>query len=249
MLCTVQLLYSVQEFLNTVTEREGVCKDMARVTGTTTASSTTRRAGLDREQVVDAALDLVEEHGADALSMRKLAAELGVTTTTIYWHVGSRDELVIAVIQRLAEQQAKVRVTGSTSRARVASAARNIWRNARAHRNVTALASQVGATTLLELPLEVALVAELEAAGVTGERARDALRAILMVIAGFLVGAWRRDDIAPPELRPDALWASVDDGRISASTIAAMSAPPDFDELFETSVRAVVDAYVPEGAP
>jgi hypothetical protein len=38
-------------------------------------------------------------------------------------------------------------------------------------------------------------VAELEAAGVHGPAARDALRSILAVIAGFLVLAWRRDDV------------------------------------------------------
>lgn len=224
---------------------------MASTTVITSAGSTGtgRRAGLDRDEVVRCALELVEDHGADALSMRKLAAELGVTTTTIYWHVGSRDELVIAVIQRLSEQQAKVDVEGPTPRDRVVSAARNIWRNALAHRNVTALASQVGATTLLEMPLEVALVAELEAAGVSGDRARDALRAVLMVVAGFLVGAWRRDDVAPPQLRPAALWAAVDDGRIDRATIAAMAKPPDLDALFEVSLCAVVDAFVPAAAP
>jgi len=213
---------------------------------TNATAGTGRRAGLDRAQVVDCALELVEEHGADALSMRKLANELGVTTTTIYWHVGSRDELVIALIQRLAEQQAKVDVDGDTARDRVASAARNIWRNALAHRNVTALASQLGATTLLELPLEVALVAELEAAGVSGDDARDALRSVLMLIAGFLIGAWRRDDVAPPDYRPATLWAAVADPRVSPTTIAAIAAPPDLDALFETSLRAVVDRFVPE---
>jgi len=208
-----------------------------------------RRTGLDREDVVAAALDLVEREGAAALSMRRLATELDVGTPTIYWHVGSRDELVLAVIQQLAAQQALVPIDGTTPRERVASAARNIWRNALAHRNVTALASQVGATTLLELPLEVALVAELDAAGVRGAAARDATRAILMTIAGFLVGAWRRDDVAPPELRSAALWSSTTDERIDPSTIAAMSEAPDLDALFETSLRAIVDSFVPEHRP
>jgi AcrR family transcriptional regulator len=212
---------------------------------TTQQRSTGRRAGLDRDEVVRRALELVEAGGAEALTMRKLAAELGVTTTTIYWHVGSRDDLVIAVIQRLADQQAQVRVEGSTPRDRVLSAARNIWLNALAHRNVTALASQVGATTLLELPLEVALVAELDAAGVRGARGRDALRSILMIIAGFLVGAWRRDDVAPPELRPAALWAGVRDDRIDPTTIDALTGASDLGDLLERSLAAVVDAYVP----
>jgi TetR/AcrR family transcriptional regulator, tetracycline repressor protein len=209
------------------------------------ASATTRHAGRDRADVVQRALDLVEEGGAEALSKRKLAAELGVTTTTIYWHVGNRDELVIALIRRLADQQAEVEVVGTSAVDRITSAARNIWLNARAHRNVTALASQVGATTLLELPLEVTLVAELEAAGVGGTAARDALRAILMCIAGFLVGAWRPQEQVPSELRHGALWAGVDDERVAASTVAAMADPPDLDALFETTIRAVVATFVP----
>lgn len=210
--------------------------------------ATSRRAGLDRDDVVQRALELVDEGGADALSMRKLAAELGVTTTTIYWHVGNRDELVIAVIQRLADQLAEAAVTGATPRDRVLSAARNIWTNALAHRNVTVLASQVGAATLLDLPLEVSLLAELEAAGVRGRAARDALRAILLLIAGFLVGMWRTDEQVPDRLRPAQLWAGVTDDRISRRTVTAMSRPPDVAALFESSLRAVVDSVVPGGA-
>ena len=205
---------------------------------------TGRRAGLDRAEVVRAALELVEQGGAQALSMRKLAAELGVTTTTIYWHVGTRDELVIALIQLLADHHARVEVDGDTPGDRVMSAVRNIWRNALAHRNVTALASQVGATTLLELPLEVALVAELDAAGVRGDAARDALRAILMCVAGFLVGTWRGEGVVPPELRHGALWATVDDDRIDRSTVAAMAVPPDVDALFERTLSAIVETIV-----
>ena len=204
-----------------------------------TPSGSTRHTGLERDDVIDTALALVEAGGAEALSMRKLAAELGVAPTTIYWHVGNRHELVVAVVRRQAERQATRRVRGTDPADRVASAARNIWRSARAHRNVTALASQAGATTLLELPLEVALVAELEAAGVHGPRARDALRSLLACIAGFLVVAWRRE-VAAEELRPATLWAGVDDDRLSDETRAALCEPSDLDRLFDTTLRAVV---------
>ena len=210
----------------------------------TNARSSTRHAGLDRDDVVDRALAMVEEGGPQALSMRKLAADLGVTTTTIYWHVGNREELVLALIQRQADRQAASEIVGTDPRARVTSAARNIWRNALAHRNVTALASQIGATTLLELPLEAALAAELEAAGVRGPDARDALRAILACIAGFLVVAWRSNDRVPQELRADALWSAVAHPGLSDDTRAAMAEPVDVDALFETALGAVVGAYV-----
>lgn len=205
----------------------------------------TRHAGLDRDDVVERALALVEEHGGDALTMRRLAAELGVTTTTIYWHVGNRDELVLALLRRLAERQAAAEVVGDDPHTRVASATANIWHNARTHRNVTALANQVGATTLLELPLEVTLLAELESAGLHGAAARDALRSLLMVVAGFLVGAWRPHDRVPAELRPAALWADVRDHRVSPATLRAMTRPADVDKVFAATLEAVVAGLVP----
>ena len=42
-----------------------------------------RRTGLDRDDVIAAALDLVEREGAAALTMRGLATDLDVGTPTI----------------------------------------------------------------------------------------------------------------------------------------------------------------------
>ena len=197
--------------------------------------------------MIEAALALVEAGGAEALTMRKLAAELGVATTTIYWHVGGRDELISALIGLLSQRQAEIEISGSTARDRVMCVARHVWTSALAHRNVTALAHQVGATSLLELPLEQALARELDAAGVRGEAGRDALRAIVMCVAGFLVVAFRSDGRARAmQTQPQELWATVCDDRIDAVTIEAMRTPPDLPTLFETTLRAVVDAFVPE---
>jgi AcrR family transcriptional regulator len=48
---------------------------------------------LTRDQIVSAAMKLVDEHGLDALSMRKLAAELGVGTMSVYYHVPDKSAL------------------------------------------------------------------------------------------------------------------------------------------------------------
>ena len=207
----------------------------------------TTHAGLGADDVVEAALAIVESEGGDALTMRRLASDLGVTTTTIYWHIGNRDELVLALIGRMAERLAEAEVIGDTPRERVTSAATNIWRNALEHRNVTALASQVGATTLLELPLEVALLAELEAAGLKGGQARDAMRSILMCVAGFLIGAWRSDDRVPEDLRASALWAAVQDDRVSDESTQAMANPGALEPVCERTLTAVVAGLVPAG--
>ncbi|MCC5578712.1 TetR/AcrR family transcriptional regulator C-terminal domain-containing protein [Microtetraspora sp. AC03309] len=53
-----------------------------------------REQGLSRDQIVRAALDLLDEEGLDALSMRKLGARIGAGATSLYWHVANKDELL-----------------------------------------------------------------------------------------------------------------------------------------------------------
>jgi AcrR family transcriptional regulator len=59
------------------------------------------RSSLTREQIVAEALRLLDAEGVDALSMRKLAAGLGVGATSLYWHVANRDELIELVIDEI----------------------------------------------------------------------------------------------------------------------------------------------------
>lgn len=44
-------------------------------------------ARLNRESVIDAALELLNETGIDGLTTRKLAQKLGIEQPTLYWHV------------------------------------------------------------------------------------------------------------------------------------------------------------------
>lgn len=50
--------------------------------------------GLDRKVIVDAALELLDEAGIDALTLRALASRLGVQAPALYWHVASKRELL-----------------------------------------------------------------------------------------------------------------------------------------------------------
>jgi AcrR family transcriptional regulator len=208
------------------------------------AVGTGRRTGLERDDIVAAALDLVEREGAGALSMRRLATELDVATPTIYWHVGSRDELVAAVIRLQSTRLAEYAIDGDTPRERVFSAARHIWTSSIEHRATTSLAHQSGTSSLLGHHLEAVLVSELEAAGLVGQAAADATRAILITVGGSLVLALRDLSAYPAEYRPDALWANSD-APIAAETRAALRAEPDLDALSAVALRAVIEHYVP----
>ncbi len=57
---------------------------------------------LDRDAVLDAAAGLLNEEGIAAVSMRRLAARLGVSPMALYRHVGDHDELLLALVDRLA---------------------------------------------------------------------------------------------------------------------------------------------------
>jgi AcrR family transcriptional regulator len=50
--------------------------------------------------VLDAATELVRAQGSAALTMRRLAAELGCAVTAIYWNVGNREALLDELVAR-----------------------------------------------------------------------------------------------------------------------------------------------------
>jgi AcrR family transcriptional regulator len=53
-----------------------------------------KRQALSVERIVDASIALADAEGLDALSMRRIAAELLTGTTSIYRYVDSRDDLL-----------------------------------------------------------------------------------------------------------------------------------------------------------
>jgi AcrR family transcriptional regulator len=52
------------------------------------------RDTLTREQIVQAAIDLLDAEGLEGLNMRSLGKRLGSAATAVYWHVGSKDNLI-----------------------------------------------------------------------------------------------------------------------------------------------------------
>src|SRR5919197_607128 len=57
---------------------------------------------IDREDVLETAIRLLDAEGVEALTMRRLASELGVSAMAPYRHVGSKDQLLMVLVDRLA---------------------------------------------------------------------------------------------------------------------------------------------------
>jgi AcrR family transcriptional regulator len=49
---------------------------------------------LDKEQIIEAALALLDKIGLDGLTMRNLAEALGIKAGSLYWHVRNKEELL-----------------------------------------------------------------------------------------------------------------------------------------------------------
>jgi TetR/AcrR family transcriptional regulator, tetracycline repressor protein len=56
---------------------------------------------LTRTEIVDAAVRLLQEHGLEGVTFRRIAAELGVSAPTLYWHVDSKRALLDLVAEEL----------------------------------------------------------------------------------------------------------------------------------------------------
>lgn len=63
-----------------------------------------RQALLTRQRIVEAASALIDAEGLDALSVRRLATELGVQAPSLYNHFPTKSEILDAVADALIEQ-------------------------------------------------------------------------------------------------------------------------------------------------
>ena len=62
------------------------------------------RVPLSRERVLRAAIALADARGIEALSMRKLAQELGVEAMSLYHHVAKKDDILNGIVDVVLDE-------------------------------------------------------------------------------------------------------------------------------------------------
>lgn len=196
------------------------------------------RRPLTRDEVLDTAANLVKQHGPEALTMRKLAAELGTAVTSIYWHVGNRESLLDALVQRTVADLGAFRPAGRTPAERIVSVARILRRRLRDHPHLIAMVHERGLTERMFLPARQALVREVHAAGLRGARAAEAVRAVQFQVVGFVLVERNRE--RAPAQQPAEASTPYDDPTLAR----AFARPVDEERLFVTSVRALTESLL-----
>ncbi|MEX2972767.1 GntR family transcriptional regulator [Streptomyces sp. C184] len=144
--------------------------------------------GLSRESVVRAAVRVADAEGLRALSMRRVAAEFGVSSMALYRHVAGKDELVLLMADAAFAGIELPEPAPDGWRARMEAGARLQWELYRRH---PWLAQYLSITRPQPMPRAMALI-EWTMARVTGidpvtliHMAITLLNHVLATAAGF----------------------------------------------------------------
>ena len=66
------------------------------------------KPALSRQAIVDAALRIIDTEGLDAVSMRRIAQELGTGAASLYAHVADKEQLLDLVVDQIMGEMAAV---------------------------------------------------------------------------------------------------------------------------------------------
>ncbi len=198
-----------------------------------------------RARIIEAARSMIERDGVEQLSMRKLAAEVGLAPTAIYWHIGGRDELLNAVLDEIVAGLPPIRATGTEPRDRIASLVRAARRDFLDGMHTLTLANEVGRGNELSFRTQVALAAELTRAGLDGADAASVLRSLLFVVGGFVVIEDQYRQGESGDFATAGLWAGLDEAAVAPAIRTAMARPTDTDALFDFTLDRLLDAVLP----
>jgi AcrR family transcriptional regulator len=148
---------------------------------------------LDRRVILQAALRLVDADGLQALSMRRLGAELGVEAMSLYHYLPNKAALTDGLAEIVLEQ---MRLPTDVPPAGWPSALREVARSFRqlglAHPNVFPLLTQVGLDNPAVYPPTEAILALLRSAGFGEQLAFTAFSSVKSYVVGHVL--WTQGD-------------------------------------------------------
>lgn len=176
-----------------------------------------RRAGLDQQAVVEAAAELADRDGLDALTLAALAQRLGIRTPSLYNHVaglpGVNRDLALLGLRELAARlgRAAVGKSGDEAVLAMADAYRAFVREhpgvyaatVRSPRLIDADDAELQAAeaSLLDIVLAV-----LSGDGLVGDEAVRAARGLRSVVHGFATLEGGGGFAMPVEVDPSFQW-------------------------------------------
>jgi AcrR family transcriptional regulator len=180
---------------------------------------------------------LIELDGVEAFTMRRLAEQLGVAVTSIYWHIGGRDKLLDGLVDRLLSEITNLPSDGSNPVDRIASLARSQRRMLIERQHLLGIAHERDRTPQLFLPIQQSLAAHLAELGVTGTDAALLLRAVQVHVISSAVMQFSAVRGVKHDEEDPTLWANAWPDQ---ALVEALQSPTDYDAVFEYGLEALL---------
>ncbi|MGJ0118423.1 TetR/AcrR family transcriptional regulator [Williamsia sp. MIQD14] len=210
---------------------------------TTSGSRARGRPPVPLDRIVATAIALLNEEGADALSMRTLAQRLGSGTATLYRHVEGRPQLVAHVVDAMfAEMASHSRMRDDDAllampwQQALETAARTMFEVLRRNPNVAPLMIDNTPVGPHALAVRERALAMLLAAGFDAGLAVRAWVTVARYVLGF-AAQLRTDDPAPTQA---AAWGAVDPADFPASIAVAGEVPVPLEEEFTFGLQMLI---------
>nr|WSX47890.1 TetR/AcrR family transcriptional regulator C-terminal domain-containing protein [Streptomyces sp. NBC_00974] len=222
----------------------------ARPAGTPDPSSVP--AALTLVRIVGAAVAVADAEGLAAVSMRRLAAELGVATMSLYRHVADKDDLLMRMMDSVMAENPLPADPPEDWREAIELAARQLWDLFRRHPWLAPALSVTRPQMLTSaLPYSEWMLTTLHAHGLDLQTAFTAHLTLLNYARGIAVNLeTEREAEASSGLDSEewmdtqepALLAILDTGRFPAlSRLATAGYDLDLDALFEFGLQRLLD--------
>jgi TetR/AcrR family tetracycline transcriptional repressor len=205
-------------------------------------------ARLTRGRIVDEALALVDREGADALTMRNLGATLGVDPTAVYRHFRDKDEILLAMADRLFAEMADGIRPHEDWRDVLRD---NAWKARRVYLSHPAMARMLSVSPEVlgnHERIAEALLGALRASGLSEQDASLAYHANVNYVAGVS----SLDAELPAEGAGYDSWrrayASLPEDEFPNCVAAAPHLFPDDDAQFEFGLELLIEAIAARAA-
>jgi AcrR family transcriptional regulator len=197
------------------------------------------RPALSLDRILAVALELVDEQGADALSMRSLAQRLGSGTATLYRHFASRSELVALVVDRMIGETDVRAVASLPWQQACMSFAQGMFDALGQHGNVTSLLIghvPVGPNALAQRELVLSVLLD---NGFAPAVAAHAYATVSRYVLGFAIqGATADTDQQDAEI--STAFHHLDPSRYPATVAVADELPIPLEEEFTFGLQLIV---------
>ncbi|WP_405804269.1 TetR/AcrR family transcriptional regulator C-terminal domain-containing protein [Streptomyces sp. NBC_00210] len=203
-----------------------------------------RPARLDRTRTVETALELLDDAGLDALTMRRLADAMGVQAGALYRHFATKQDLLTAMAERMLAACADPPPAQEDWTGRLADLARRMRTALLGHRDGARVYAGTHSTGENTLGFADTLVGTLRTAGFTAD---DAARAAYAIVH-FTIGHTLEEQAALPHGANDAaadvqsLRQALAQGHFPHLTAAAhVLTSTDFAAHFEYGLRLFIE--------